>query len=356
MPQDEPVGLMRLSFGAAGGAAPSHRDLSCVAIDGDTMFVAGDEQAAVDRLLWDGDGFGQHERIALGDLVDLPGGPEGEMDIEGLAIDRDEGGDGGGPWLWVLGSQALRRRKPDPEAQGPDALARMEEVRWDANRQFLGRFPLAEEGGALRPVARDGERRAAHLRFTRTGKLRRWLRRDPHLRAFLDIPSKENGLDVEGIVVRGTRVWLGLRGPVLRRRAVVLEMDLRPTRGGHLKARRIEGRARVRKHLLDARGLGIRDLKWDGPDLLAVVGTVMSGDGPAAVLRAPRFAERTAGGIVGDDTLDGAARLPYRGAVDHPEGLAHLGGGEWLVIYDSPAEGRVGDDPPHVMADIVRLR
>ena len=54
--------------------------------------------------------------------------------------------------------------------------------------------------------------------------LRELLRDDDHLAPFLPIPGKDNGLDVEGIAVIGDRVYLGLRGPVLRGWAVVLEL------------------------------------------------------------------------------------------------------------------------------------
>ena len=48
------------------------------------------------------------------------------------------------------------------------------------------------------------------------GELAKALKRDAHLGPFRKIPSKENGFDVEGIAARGSRLLLGLRGPVLR--------------------------------------------------------------------------------------------------------------------------------------------
>jgi hypothetical protein len=326
---------------------PIHRDLSAIAREGDTMFLACDEGAGLERLLRDGLGFGRHRHIPLTDLVDLPGGEDGEMDIEGLAIDER--------WLWVVGSQAITRDKVKEGDTGAASLAELTDTDWEENRQFLGRFPLVERDGGLWPVAKDGERKAAHLRFATKGRLRKWLKNDRHLKPFLGLPSKENGLDVEGIVARGDRVWLGLRGPVLGQSAVVLEMQMLMTKEGHLKAKRIEGRARVRKHFVDTDGQGIRDMKWDGEDLLLVTGPVMSGDGPAAILRLHRFAGRIAEGYVGEDGQALVQRLPYRESADHPEGLVWLGGSDWLVIYDSPAPERAGDDPPWVEGDVWRL-
>ena len=350
MAEDEPIGRVRFAFDAglvSEAGTPLHRDLSALAREADTMFLACDEGAAIERLLRDGDGWGQHRRVRIADLVDLPGGPEGEMDVEGLSIE-----DG---WLWVVGSQAITRDKVKDGDSGAASLAELADTDWDENRQFLGRFPLGERHGGLWPVREDGERRSAHLRFSRKGRLRRWLRRDRHLRPFLGLPAKENGLDVEGIATRGDRVWVGLRGPVLGQSAVILEMQIRETAKGRLKARRIEGRARVRKHFVDTDGLGIRDMKWDGEDLLVITGPVLSGDGPAAVLRLRGFGRRREAGYVGEEAQELVARLPYHAGSDHPEALVRWKGGEWIVIHDSPGKDRVGDDPPWVEADVWRL-
>jgi hypothetical protein len=311
------------------------------------MFLACDEGANVERLTRTDNGFARHRRFPLGELIELPAGKKGEMDIEGLAID--------GEWLWVVGSQSIKRRKVEEHDPGPQSLAALEDLDWEENRQFLGRFPLVEREGGPWPVARDGHRRAAHLRFDRKGRIRRWLRRDRHLGDFVSLPSKENGLDVEGVVARGDRVWIGLRGPVLGQSAVVLEMQMRETKDGHLKARRIEERRRVRKHFVDTDGQGIRDMKWDADDLLLVTGPVMSGEGPAAILRLPDFARRREEGYVGESGQTLVQRLPYRQSVDHPEGLVRWDKDEWMVIHDSPAPERVSDDPPWVVADIWRL-
>lgn len=330
-----------------GARVPVHRELSAVVRAGRTLFLGCDEGAGIERLVEDGDGFGSHRHLRLGELVDLPAGPDGEADVEGLAI--DEG------WLWVVGSQALRRRKPRSGDGAAESLGRLADLEWEPNRQLLGRFPLVEEDGALLPVARDGKRAAAHLRFGGKGRLRRWLGRDPHLAPFLGLPSKDNGLDVEGIVARGERIWLGLRGPVLGEGAVILEMRMRTTRAGHLKARRIDGRARYRKHVVDTNGQGIRDMKWDGDDLLVIVGNVLSGDGPTAILRLHGFARRRGGGHVPEARLKRARELPDTGPLDHPEGLVRWKGKDWLVVHDSPGPTRVGDDPPWVDADVWRV-
>jgi hypothetical protein len=258
---------------------PLHKDLSAVARVGDSLFLACDETASIERLrrLEDGS-FGDHRHYTLNDFVDLPAGAEGEMDIEGLCV---EGG-----FLWIVGSHSLKRCKPKlDESDADDALKNMESVEREPNRYFLGRVPLVEEApGLFIPAKSEEERHAAWVRFgKKRSALTRWLADDPHLSQFLKIPSKENGFDVEGLAVRGSRIWLGLRGPVLRGHAVVLDLDIKEQAPGRLKARRIDGGQRYRKHLLDTRGLGIRDMRFDGDDLLLLVGPTMSLEGPAFV-------------------------------------------------------------------------
>ena len=228
----------------------------------------------------------------------------------------------------------------------------MERVDREPNRHFLGRIPLVEEApGLFMPSRSDGGRRAAWARFgKRNSALTRWLADDPHLGPFLTIPAKENGFDVEGLAVRGERIWLGLRGPVLRGHAVVLDLEITEKPPGRLKARRIEGERRYRKHLLDTRGLGIRDMRFDGDDLLLLVGPTMSLEGPAFVLRWRDAVHDDVSGVIDPARIDTVAELPYRLHADHPEGIdlwPEAGPGGLLVIYDAPAPERTDPEDLH---------
>lgn len=334
---------------------PIHHDLSTATRIGDSLFVCCDETAGVDRLTRVAkDEWGDHVHFNLGTLIDLPDGPAGEMDIEGMHCDGD--------WLWVCGSHSLKRKRAKRPDKGPkDALKRMTKIGRDPNRWFLGRFPLVEQEGGHVPVAIDGKRRAASVELKKKNpKLMKWLKGDPHLGPFLDLPSKENGFDIEGLVTRGSRVWLGLRGPVLRGHAVILELDMKTTSDGHLKPRKIDGKHRYRKHLVPSEGQGIRDLAFDGDDMLILTGPTMAGDGPAAVLRWPDAPRAKRSAVLSPEDLGRDIELPYRGHWDHPEGLvAWPGEGSrkdaWMVVYDSPAEHRLSDHGASVTADIWRL-
>src|SRR5918995_1846127 len=153
---------------------PLHKDLSAVARVGDSLFLACDETASVERLRRLKDGrFGEHQHFALDDLVDLPAGADGEMDIEGLcAIDG---------FLWIVGSHSLKRSKPKrDESETDNALRRMEQVEREPNRHFLGRIPLVEEAsGLFRLIEADGGRQAAWAKFDkRSSALTRWVADD----------------------------------------------------------------------------------------------------------------------------------------------------------------------------------
>lgn len=329
---------------------PIHRDLSAAARCGEALFLSCDETAGVDRLTADGEDFGNHRHFNLGDLLALPDGPEGEMDIEGL--------DGDGDWLWIVGSHSLKRGKADlGEQELIDSLEDLATTKRDPNRFFLGRVPLVRRDGGPEPVARDGERRIAHVKLhAKKSRLKKWLKKDEHLGPFLDLPCKENGFDVEGIAAEGLRVWIGLRGPVLRGWAMILEFEMKVTKKGYLKAKRIDGKRRYRKHFVDAGGMGVRDLSIHGKDLMILTGPTMAGDGQCRVLRWTDALGCRETGFHRKPELEVLLEVPYRGSVDHAEGLAHWDDeGRWIVVYDSPAGVRTEGEGAQVTADVFRL-
>jgi uncharacterized protein DUF3616 len=100
---------------------------------------------------------------------------------------------------------------------------------------------------------------------------------DEHLKKFFSTPGKDNGFDIEGLAVAGNRVFIGLRGPVLRGWAVLLELELevddkKPSR---LNLKPINPNnphnpknPTYRKHFIELGGLGVRDLCVQDSDLL----------------------------------------------------------------------------------------
>ena len=325
---------------------PARSDLSAAATHGRSSWVSNDELATVERLIRQGDGsYAQHQPIDLAELFDLPEGADGEMDIEGLDV-----ADG---CLWIVGSHSLTREKPKPGEHDPaEALARLTEIKHQPNRHFLGRVPLIEsaEHAGVFDVGAQADDPAPGIGALKTSakgsRLDTLLRDDVHIARFMGVPAKENGFDVEGIAARGDRVFLGLRGPVLRGWAMLLELELKTTRSGRLKPRRIgSDGTRYAKHFLDLQGLAIRDLLFDGDALLVLAGPTMDLDGPVTLYRWPAALDATDQRVVPGDELELVLHLPFGRGGDHAEGICWLpdrdGTRELLVVYDSPAAHRL---------------
>lgn len=310
---------------------------------GETLFVAADEHALIHRLAPSGEEWIEVEASDIAELLPVAW-PDEEADIEGLAAD-----DG---WLWVLGSHARTRPKPEKapgECIDLDLLADLKDTR---SRALIGRIPLVRLDGTCRLASQAGERKAGMLKQGKHGNaLYKALKNDPLLGPFTRVPAKEGGVDIEGIAVCGDRVALGMRGPVIATHAVLLELTVRPRPSGRLQLA-----SEPVKRLLALEGLGIRDLKRRGDDLLILAGPTTHLSGPCALYRWPDWA---------NDPPQDAQRvrlhrperlleLPFGRGVDHPEGLALWPDEDRiLVIYDSPDRSRLVGDT--VAADLFRL-
>src|SRR5262249_23058186 len=140
------------------------------------------------------------------------------------------------------------------------------------------------------------------------------LAEDKHLGDFLSIPGKDNGFDIEGLAVVGDRIFIGLRGPVLRGWAVILELELKEgeDKASTLKLKKIGREDRpYRKHFLQLGGLGIRDLCARGSDLLILAGPTMDLDGPVTVFRWLGGTEPKEETMISADRLPIVMQIPY---------------------------------------------
>ncbi len=339
--------------------------LSAVVQTGPHLWLGCDETATLERVTDQGDGrFAEHRTYRLADVLDLPGDDDAEVDVEGLAWAP--------PYLWMVGSHGRKRGKPDPDEGVEKAFEALADVDEDENRYVLARIPLEEdaEGGGLVPrraCADRGDPSATLTAARLKGKgqrsaLMRALRDDEHLRRYLELPGKDNGFDVEGLAAAGGRLFLGLRGPVVRGWAIVLEVEPAETdRPERLKLRRIgPGGRRYRKHFLDLDGLGVREITADGDDLLVLAGPTMGVRAPATLFRWRGAVKLEADSITGRDRLQKLLDLPHDvdGGEDHPEGLCCLEDGgrgdrEVLVVYDSGGPRRQDGDA--VVADVFAL-
>jgi hypothetical protein len=320
--------------------------LSAVVLVDNTLWLAGDETVRLERLSREGsDVYSGHVAFPLSDYLTLPAGEAEEADIEGLDV-----ADG---YLWLVGSHSLKRSNPKPGKLVAENRKRLSSVGSDGNRFLLARIPLNLQGAAqvLAKKVEDQEARrmAGQLRGNAEGNdLTAAFASDNHFKSFLAIPGKDNGLDIEGLAVGGGRVFVGLRGPVLRGWATILEMAVSEDdkTGSTLKLKKVGSKGDpYRKHFLDLGGLGIRDLCLDGDDLLILAGPTMDLDGPVTVFRWRGGGNPKEESLIFGDALERVLDVPFGTGNDHAEGMTLLppdnkGRQSVLILYDAPAAER----------------
>lgn len=337
--------------------------LSAVVLVENTLWMAGDETVRLERLTADGrDGFASHVAFPLSDYLTLPAGEADEADIEGLDV-----ADG---YLWLVGSHSLKRSKPKSWKPVAENRKRLSSVESDGNRFLLARIPL--KGGSVQVLAKDVEeqdarRVAGQLRGNAEGNdLTAALAKDKHFKDFLAIPGKDNGLDIEGLAVAEDRIFVGLRGPVLRGWTALLELAVRDEDKARttFRLKEIGSKGRpYRKHFLDLGGLGVRDLCIDGEDLLILAGPTMDLDGPVAVFRWPGGSKPNEESLVFSESLEKIIDVPFGRGNDHAEGMTLLprdnkGRRSILILYDAPSEERKksGKGEATLRADVFELK
>lgn len=214
----------------------------------------------------------------MGDRNDL--GETEEIDLEGVSYEAGS--------LYLAASATVKRKKPDRD-DPEENLLRLHSVvpvsggkadvkgkrldflqgekgeeKWNLHSNFLYQFRVGLESG--RPT----------FTFVRHQDIRMLVGENRLLRRFLPIPSKENGLDLEGYVRRGGVNYFGLRGPVLRGHAVVAVVE--------------DSFQSLTPHFLFLNGLGIRSMEYHqhprwGEGFFLVAGLTMEGSAPFELYR-----------------------------------------------------------------------
>lgn len=246
-------------------------------------------------------------------------GGDKEMDIEGLAVD--------GQTVYVIGSHSLVRKKID------------EDDSYQKNRKRLAAVPESDDEFEIRnslvrlELNADGTLRPG----SRTQvSLRQILDDTPPFSLFRDLPSKENGVDIEGLAFRDGKLYAGFRGPVLRGNYVpVLEFELN----------QIIENARVL--YVNLCGKGIRDLVAVQRGFLILAGPVGDGDAGYSLYRwdgrdvIPGKDHPDRPGVL--EHLDDLPKVTQGGASGKAEGLAVLREDdntfELLVVFDGLKDG-----------------
>ncbi|HSI91777.1 MAG TPA: DUF3616 domain-containing protein [Adhaeribacter sp.] len=327
----------------------------------DSLFVACDERASLERLTRTGNHtFGHQKHYDLHEFLDLPEGPC-EIDIEGTGYF--------GHYLWLIGSHSLVRKKPKKSKSPEEQINRLARVKEDPSRYLLARIPLVKdkESGKYElhkecphPDQKNKTLKAAQLiKVGRQNELMALLAKDVHLKPFLEIPGKDNGFDIEGLALGGSKIFIGLRGPVLRGWAMILEVEIEETKSGRFKFKPIgEKGAMYKKHFLHLEGMGIRELRTVKDDLLILAGPTMDLDGTISVYRWKNALKLEKAAIVHRKELERLFDVPHgqgkTSGQDKAEGMALWDDHHVLIVFDSPADKRKTDGNS-VIADLFKL-
>lgn len=366
-----------------------YTQLSAVAFVGADMWVGADEGQGIVRLPTKDKGktWEAAEVSLLDKVLDLPG--KKEIDLEGMDWDAAS------EHLWLVGSHSLKRKKARDDDDPEPLVERLGTVEADKNRYVLARVPLEVAAEGSRLMRKDeftDTKFAAQLECETPGPFRNALfdalQADPHFKRFvqrqldgkddkLGIPGKDNGLDIEGLAFAGTtdenaaRLFIGLRGPVLRGWAAVLEVQVTATRDGGTNAGRLtlktigeDGRPH-RRIFLDLDGLGVRDLCFRGDDLLILAGPTMVLDWPVAVYRwigakltdgSDLILEQKKGALKPLATKAKAKPAQEKG--NRAEGMALFppgGRDAVLILYDAPGASHLPEGKETVIGDVFPL-
>jgi hypothetical protein len=206
------------------GEALKADNISAVLLVGNRVLLADDEL----RAILVGTESGKGHEFAAAPLTPPPAmTPGDEFDLEGLALS--------GSHVFAVGSHAaVRTGADDVDRSQEENRKRQLRTGPRPDRDWVFRFTLGPDNKPADQVAVS---------------LRPLIEKDPLLGPFLSVPSKENGVDIEGLAVDGDRLFVGFRGPVLRHGfAPVLEVSGFP--------KLVAGPVRF----LSLGGRGIRDL------------------------------------------------------------------------------------------------
>ncbi len=293
-----PVRISQVRQVLLSGAIDAAMDLSGVTVVGDYLVLGADEGHRLQVLVRtpDGEHWTLEQTIALAKK-------DQEVDIEAITF--------GQGYLYVAGSHSLRRRRVKPELSVRKNRERLLDVGQQSSRNRLYRLSFDPASGVL------GK--------TEYIDLSKRLRKDPLLGPFTKLPSKENGVEIEGIALRDGRLYLGFRGPVLRDNYVpVMTLAFDRPKDYALSFVRLDGQ-------------GIRDFVVLDDGFLILSGPVNDAPGPFCL-----WWWDGADQIPGKDRTVHATR--WLGEVSTPggasaEGLALLseesGHAEVVLVYDT---------------------
>jgi hypothetical protein len=259
-----------------------------------------------------------------------------------------------------------KRARPD-EIDQLKEIKRLSKVEKEPNRYVIGRIPLVKniDTGILElrkscPNPDHPQRTlfAGIIPLTEnTNELYEILQKDEHLKDFFAIPGKDNGFDIEGLAIYHDRMFLGLRGPVLRGWAIILEIELETDSETKLKIKKNKEK-KYKKHFIYLGGMGIRELCVEGENMLILAGATMDLSATIAVFRWKNAFTHDENELVKATEVEKLFEVPHgfgdNMGKDKAEGMTLWSKNEVLIVFDSPADIRK-TMLSEVMADVFSL-
>ena len=198
-----------------------------------------------------------------------------ELDFEALAVSGD--------YLAVAASASLKRKKPKGKSVEKDREKMITLSR--ACKNTISKGELEFYPSDLLFVLKIGEANDKGLSVTphKVFDVRRSLAKEPTNGAnpltangdsFFKLPSKDNGIDVEGLTIIGDEFLIGLRGPVLRGHALVVAFPFsKEVSVTSTAIKTFESTPEFR--FLNLLGLGIRGLETVNESVFIIAGPTM---------------------------------------------------------------------------------
>jgi hypothetical protein len=212
-------------------------ELSGLAFWRDRLVACPDEGAELNVFQPAGDDYELLRKVSLLDDASE------EIDMEAVASD--------GEYLYIAGSHSMRRKKVE------------EDSTYEKNRKRLARVTPHDASYSLFRVRLDD---AGGIASSESITLWDVLDADEILNLYTYVPSKENGIDIEGLAVKDGRLYVGFRGPVLRGNFVpVISFEFDRSDDYELAFVQLGGR-------------GVRDLLAVDDGLLILAGPIGDGD------------------------------------------------------------------------------
>ncbi len=173
------------------GDLKKNESINISALDGDgsLLLIGADEGDEIQVARYESK---RNYTIAPENMVDLKAG--GEVDIEAIAW--------GKKYAYVIGSHSRKRKKVEGDKTVDENVKRLYTIGIEPTRENLYRLHFNKKG---------------EIQSSKQVSLRDIFANDQLFRSFQFIPSKENGIDIEGLAVDADeRLYIGFRGPVLR--------------------------------------------------------------------------------------------------------------------------------------------